>query len=202
MTKEGLTATLELIKEESDKGDEISVEELVEALNSRGYGPLLIGPALISTLPTGAIPGMPAICGILIILISVQILFAKKHPWIPKRLKEISFSRKKFTNGLEKVKPYTKKIDSFVYPRLEFMVRPEIKPIIAFLCICLASGMIVFGWIPFLPMVAAAAILLMGLGISGRDGAFILASFGLMAISAYLFYSAWGQVMGESGIFG
>ena len=135
MTDNGLTATLEAIRDDTEQGESISVKELMTALNSRGYGPLLIGPALITVLPTGAIPGIPAISALLIIFVSIQILFKKQQPWIPKRFKSASFSRKKFISGLEKVKPYTKKVDSLFYPRLQFLVRHEIQPFIALLCI-------------------------------------------------------------------
>lgn len=192
MADNGLTSTLNAIQDETQKGDKISVGDIVEALNSRGYGALLIGPALITVLPTGAIPGIPAICSLLIIFISVQILMGRSEPWLPKRFKEISFSRKDFMSKLGKVKPYTKKVDKFFYPRMEYLVRHEIQPFIAVLCIILAINIVVLGWIPFLAMVPAAAILLLGLGLSAKDGLlvgcsfiFVLGSFAVMGSILY-----------------
>ena len=45
----------------SEDGDKIKVEQILDTFKHRGYGPLLLVPALISILPTGAIPGVPAI---------------------------------------------------------------------------------------------------------------------------------------------
>lgn len=176
MTDDGLTATLTAIKDETQQGEKISVGDLVEALNSRGYGALLIGPSLITVLPTGAIPGVPAVTAILIALVSIQILIGKKEPWIPQKLKDFSFSRKKFIGALDKIKPVTKKIDYFFYPRLEFLISHSIQPFIAFICLLLSISIIVMGWVPFLAMVPAAAILFIGLGLSARDGLLVIIS--------------------------
>ena len=78
MTNKALTETLEVLKEET-KGDKISIGDIVEALNHRGFGPLLIGPSLLVVMPTGAIPGIPSLCALLIILIAAQIAFGKRH---------------------------------------------------------------------------------------------------------------------------
>tara|TARA_R100001143_G_C3324093_1_gene116228 strand:+ start:368 stop:961 length:594 start_codon:yes stop_codon:yes gene_type:complete len=196
MTDNGLTATLEAIRDDTEQGEQINVEELMGALNSRGYGPLLIGPALITVLPTGAIPGVPAISALLIIFVSVQILFKKKQPWIPTRFKDASFSRKKFVNGLEKVKPYTKKIDSLFYPRMQFLVRHEIQPLIALLCILMSICIIILGWIPFLAMLPASGILLLGLGLSAKDGLMVSISIAIMLGSLYALFTMWSSIFG------
>jgi len=197
MTDNGLTATLEAIRDETEQGEHINVEELMAALNSRGYGPLLIGPALITVLPTGAIPGVPAISALLIIFVSVQILFKKKQPWIPKRFKQASFSRKKFVSGLEKVKPYTQKIDSLFYPRMQFLVRHEIQPLIALLCILMSICIIILGWIPFLAMLPASGILLLGLGLSAKDGLMVSISITIMLGSLYALFTMWSSIFGS-----
>ena len=48
----------------SESGDTTSLGEVIERFEDRGFGPLLLMPALIALLPTGAIPGVPTLCGI------------------------------------------------------------------------------------------------------------------------------------------
>ena len=194
MTDNGLTTTLETIRDDTSENETMTVEDLINALNSRGYGPLLIGPALITVLPTGAIPGIPAICAILIILVSIQILLRRTSPWMPKRIKSVSFSRKKFIQGLNKIKPYTQKIDALIYPRLEFLIGHEIQPLIAIFCIIMSVGIIILGWIPFLVMLPASGVLFMGLGLSARDGLFISISFAIMLSSLIALYFMWSNI--------
>src|SRR5262245_28933137 len=64
----------------------VTLADIVDALDRRGFGPLLVMPALVTILPTGAIPGVPALSGGLICLIAVQIVMGRKHPWLPDRI--------------------------------------------------------------------------------------------------------------------
>lgn len=180
--KHVLTETLEAIRDHSE-GETISFEDLVEALNHRGFGPLLIAPALITVLPTGAIPGIPALCALFIILIAVQIIMGRSYPWIPQRLKTISFDRDQYTKALKKAHPYTTWIDGFFHPRLQFLTNETSQKIIAFLCIGLSIGIIALGFIPFAPMLPAATILFFGLGLSVHDGLLTACGFLLMVLA-------------------
>ena len=188
-----LSDTLDTIRDDTD-GDSISAQQLVEALNSRGYGPLLIGPALITILPTGAIPGMPDVCALIVILVSVQILFGRRHPWIPKRLARFSFSRDKFLRSLEKAKPYTQKVDKVIYPRLKYLTEPRFEPVVALVSILLSVAIMIMGFIPFLAALPASGILFLGLGLVGRDGLMLVLSFLICLASLWGMYSTWTAV--------
>ena len=61
-----LTGLLEELDREIE-GD-ISLGDILEHFNSRGFGPLLVLPALLVLLPTGAIPGVPTTCALFIVL--------------------------------------------------------------------------------------------------------------------------------------
>lgn len=174
-----LTETLEAIRK-SAQGEKISFGAVIEALNHRGFGALLIGPALITVMPTGAIPGVPAVCALFIILVAAQIIMGRSYPWLPQRLSAMSFSRKTYEKGLERISPYTKKIDGFFHPRLRFLTDMPAQKIIAIFCIMLGILIIGVGFIPFVPVLPAAAILLFGLGLSVHDGLLALLGFVMM----------------------
>lgn len=99
--------TLEDIFERLEKdvtGSHASVGDIVASFERRGFGPLLLVPSLFLVLPTGAIPGAPLVCGIIIMLITIQIMLGFTHPWIPKRLKSITFDGEVLEKGLRKTK--------------------------------------------------------------------------------------------------
>mgnify|MGYP001385810282 CR=1 FL=1 len=185
MTNKALTETLEVLKEET-KGDKISIGDIVEALNHRGFGPLLIGPSLLVVMPTGAIPGIPSLCALLIILIAAQIAFGRRFPWIPSKLKKIEFEREKYETAVNKVKPYTKWVDSFFQERLQFLTRETAQRIIAAVCVILALCMIPLELIPFASFLPASAILIFGLSLSVRDGLIASIGFAIVAASLYI----------------
>lgn len=188
-----LTGTLDSIRDGTE-GSRIHVGALIEILNSRGFGPLLIGPALITILPTGAIPGMPDVCSLIIILMSLQILFRRQHPWIPKRLAAFSFSREKFLHAIEKAKPYTERVDKVIYPRLGYFVRRGFEPVIALMAIALSGCILIMGFVPFLAALPASGILFLGLGLVGRDGLMIVIAFVIFLGSLWGLYSTWTAI--------
>ena len=73
---------------------EVSLGDVVNKFESRGFGPLLLLPSLIALLPTGAIPGVPSICGVTLCIICLQIAFGDEHPWLPAVLKNRSLIQK------------------------------------------------------------------------------------------------------------
>lgn len=160
---------------ESQNGDsKVSVGDILESLKHKGFGAFFIAPAIITILPTGAIPGVPAVCGILLLLIAVQIVFGREHPWIPRKIKNIKFSRKKYKNAIAKAKPYIEKIDKYIHPRLELLTKGVMKQISAVVSIALSIAIITVGFIPMAPALFGSAILWIGIGFSARDGALIL----------------------------
>lgn len=178
-----LTETLETLEEKID-GEKISFGEIVEALNSKGFGSLLVGLSLILVLPTGAIPGVPAFVGIFIMLVSAQILFGRDYPWVPNKLDNMKFNFSKYKRSVEKAKPYTEWIDGFFKNRLEILTHNGAKKIVAFITCILAATIIVIGFIPFLPMLPGLTILFFGLGLMTHDGLMTALGFVVLTIAA------------------
>lgn len=166
---EALTETLQAIGDESS-GGEITSNEINQAMQNRGFGALLIAPGLIVILPTGAIPGVPAICALFIILVAVQAAVGRTHPWLPERIKKISFDKKRYDRSIKAAKPYTHCIDSFFHERFALFTQKTAQRVIAVMCVFLGLGIIILGVIPFAAMLPAAAILMFGLGLSVKDG--------------------------------
>jgi hypothetical protein len=185
----GLTGVLDtLIDESSD--EQIKVDKILQTLNHRGFGPLLIAPALLAILPTGAIPGVPAICGVFIFAMSLQIFIGYRQPWLPKSLKHISFKATKAQKKIERLKPYTQKIDRYTHRRLKFLAENEIsKRFIALATMLLGLAMIFVGFIPMFPALLALPVLLFALGLSVHDG--ILLLLGYISMSAFLCVMLW-----------
>lgn len=184
-----LTDVLQKVDEQADENN-VSVKTVVKSLEYRGYGPLLLMAGLITVLPTGAIPGVPTLTAILILFISVQLLFGKKHPWLPNIILDRKISREKFDRAVDKGKAFTPKIDQFIKPRATFMFNSVTIKLIAGVCCVIALTMPPLELVPFLAMVPALAITLLGLSLSARDGALALLGFAIAASGAAASYFA------------
>lgn len=163
---EGLTKDIE--------GNETTVGDIVEQFRYRSFGPLLLVPALIVILPTGAIPLIPAICGLLMAFVCAQVVIGREHPWIPRRLKEFSIPKDKLESGIEQLKPYTRKLDCIVHTRWRVLVNPLSKRMIAFFCFFLCLVMVVIGFIPMLPATIALPVFFFGLAFMAKDGILVM----------------------------
>ncbi len=189
MPENGLTSILKSLIDNTDR-DCIEMGQIFDVFEHRGFGPLLIAPTVLVILPTGAIPGVPAICGVFIFLISIQILFGKKTPWLPKKLKSLSFSKDRFRNGFKNVKPYTQKIDTYLSNRLEFLAESDVaKRLIAFAAVLMSIAITFIGFIPMLPALFGMPILFLALGLSTKDGILIgLGFLGAICVSLGFLY--------------
>lgn len=196
---EGLSGTLRVIEDETE-GQSITVGEITQALNHRGFGPLMLVPAMVTILPTGAIPGIPGACGIFIVLVTGQMICGRHYPWMPGWLKNLSFDRQKFMDAIEKAKPAVTVIDRFVRPRLDFFSGPLMQRLIASFCFVLAILMAMVGFVPFLPAVISMPILFFALGLTSRDGIMTMAGFAFSIAAIVLVFIMSGGGGGEDRI--
>ena len=178
-----ITSVLTTLREDTDD-ERISLGDIVSSLEGRGFGPLLMAPSLIAFLPSGAIPGIPSLCGILIALIAVQKVFGKSHPGFhPVYAKQTSTRR--FSEGVDKITPVTKRIDRLFKPRLTFLFGPVISRLIAALCVMFGLLMIPLELIPMAAAIPALAIIFAAIGLSTRDGVMLVLALILFSVAGY-----------------
>lgn len=181
----GITDVLLRLREQSE-GDDVAVDTVIDALETRGFGPLLLAPALIALLPTSGIPGVPSVCGILIFLIAIQGGLGKRSPWVPNRLRRVSMQRRTLVSVIDRAQPYTHRVDRWFRPRLVFLTRAPFNRLVAVGCAALGLTMIPLELVPFAGTAPAFAITLAAIGMSTRDGIMIvvasLAAAGTLAL--------------------
>lgn len=170
-----LTSVLRKIEPDEQTG-KASVGDIMSALESRGFGPLLFAPALIAVLPTGGIPGVPTVCGVVIGLLSVQMVFGREEPWLPGFIDNIDFEKDKLQKGVDIAEKVTSKIDKVSKPRIEKLSSQTAKKAIAVVCVLAAIAMVPLEAVPFAVMLPAASIILFAIGLITKDGYFTLAA--------------------------
>lgn len=179
-----MSGLLEQVVEETG-GKSVSIEEILTALGTRSYGPVLLFASLIELLPiVGAIPGMYIVTGAIVILLAGQILVLRSHPWLPGRVRRFSFSREKLVHAVRWAGPWAKRIDRLVEPRLTVFVRPPFVQFIALICISMALLFFPLAIIPSSEKVLAAPVFFFGLALTTNDG--LLALLGLTITGAMI----------------
>ncbi len=184
----GFEDLFDRILEESD-GDKISIDEVLDAFSHRSFGPLILVPALLAALPTGVIPGVPMLLGLVIILISAQVLIGRSHPWIPKRLRNVEVDRDVFEQAWERFRPIFKRLDSILKPRLTWLTEPPFLHVVAVIAILLSISMVPLEFVPFAVAVPGFAITALGMGLATRDGFIVLLGLVLCGVTVWILSS-------------
>jgi hypothetical protein len=185
-----LTEVLDALEDKTEDHDTVQVDDILDAFAGRLFGPLIIIPGLILLTPLGAVPMLPAVMGALVALIAAQRLVGMSKPWVPRRLRERGVQRDKMTNAFNKARPWTKRIDKLIKPRLTALTTGPAEYAVALLALLLGASVPVVGLIPFAAMVPGTALTLSGLALIARDGALMIAALLASAAVIYLTYMA------------
>jgi hypothetical protein len=173
----GLEDLVDTIAKTANDDDRVSVGEIVEAVGSRSFGPLLLVAGVVMLSPLSGIPGLPTSMATLVLLISLQLLLGREYFWLPRWLLKRSVARDKLEKALKWLRPPARFIDRYLRPRLNVFVGRAGKYIIAVVCSVIALGMPVMELVPFSATAAGAILTAFGLSLIACDGLFALLAF-------------------------
>jgi len=174
--------------DDANTGRTIHLQDIIDTFASRGFGPLLVAPALIAALPTGAIPGVPTLCGLFIATVAGQLALGKRSPWLPRRLRERGIDHDRLHAVVTRLRPWTQRFDRLLKVRLRALVNPVSRRLIAALAVLLGLSMMPLELLPFAAALPALAIVLMGLGLAAEDGLLMLFGLAVVMIGAFVIW--------------
>mgnify|MGYP003627962116 FL=1 len=167
---------LEKAADETD-GESVSFGDLLELFEDRSFGPVFTLLGLLVVLPPlGAIPGLPMVIGLVVVLFAGQMMLGSAHPWVPEFIENLSVSKDKVRKAHQKSRAALKEIDSFVTKRLAWVTGKTARRIAAGVVVLLGLTMIPLEIVPFAVAAPGAAIMLIGLAVIARDGLVMLFS--------------------------
>ena len=170
-------------------GDRVSVQEVVDAIGRRSFGPLLLVAGLLGMTPVAAVPGAPTIIAVLILLMSVQLLFGRKSVWLPRILLKLSVKADKLRRAVKVVRKPARFVDRLVKPRLQVLTGPTADRMVALACTVLALMTPPLELLPLVAFFPSAAVATFGLGLIARDGLLVLLgltiSAGVLGVAGY-----------------
>lgn len=164
------------------KNQALELGNVVETFRERGFGVVIFMLGFIIFLPTGFIPGLAAICALLIVMVAIQMLIGKHELWLPKRLKRISFHNENLERHLENLRPKAAWLDRHAKERLHFFVSPLFEYIAIISCLIFALATIPLSFVPTLGSASSLPIMIFALALMLRDGLLML--LGLCAVVA------------------
>lgn len=170
MPKRDSFSTSEMLSRvvEHHRTDVVSLEELVSVMHGRGFAFMLVLFSFPTALPLPYPPGFTTLTGIPLVIFSFQIMLGMDVPWLPRWVAKKTFKRTTLATMIAKTAPYLRKVEGLMRQRLTFMCSDVGERIIG--CISLLCAISITLPIMFGNAIPSAGILIMSLGLLGRDG--------------------------------
>lgn len=159
---------------EAADGDNVSIEDLLEAFGRRAYGPILFVVGLVSLSPVGAIPGASILIGTVVILLMAQYIVRDAAPWLPGWVVNRKVGADGVRQAVDRLRPYVLWMGTVIKPRLTVFAEPPWIYLAAAVAIMMAATMYPLALVPWGVLPPSLAIVLLGLGMMSSDGLVML----------------------------
>lgn len=173
-----LSGILERIDTECGTKARVSVEDVLEIIGRRSFGPLLVFVGAIMSAPlVGDIPGVPTVLGSLIVLTGLQLIVGRTYIWIPQFILTREIAGKTLSRTIAWMQKPARVIDRLIKPRLRYFTGRIAWYVILLLAVLISFVTPAMELVPFSANVAGAIFLVFGLSLIAKDG--LLALIGL-----------------------
>ncbi|MEZ5994456.1 MAG: exopolysaccharide biosynthesis protein [Hyphomonadaceae bacterium] len=173
-------------EEEPGAPADMSLGELLGAVERQSYGPLLLIIGLFAISPATIVPGMTWLAAALTLLIAGQLTLGMRHVWLPRWALNAKAPRAMVRMGVREARDWSGRVDGLLRPRLTFLSRPPFANLVGLLCIGAALVTFPLGLIPFAPLGPGIAVVFFGLGMVARDGLWLALGAGLVGAVFWL----------------
>lgn len=183
---ETLRTTLERTAAALGSG-QVTLRQLLQEVGD--HGPLLLCAILtIPFLLPVSIPGVSTVFGLAIILLGIGVA-ANRLPWLPRIIMDRGMDADKLKGVLERGIGLVERIETVIRKRMEGLTRGALMNRLNGLAIVAAGVLLMFplGLVPFSNTLPAFAILFLAVGMSQRDGVFVLAGYGMLVATVVYF---------------
>jgi len=181
-----MTATLKKLVRGND-GNRLRLGDLVDEVEEDdGPGPVLFVLTLPVLAPTP--PGVSMLLALPLLLVTPQIVVGRQRLWIPNGVANRTIDRKGVAKVVRRVTPPLTRLERLLKPRLKFLTGRIGARFVGVAATAIAVVLVLP--IPAANLVPSLALVLFALGLSRRDGLFVLAGYALMLIAALVVWLA------------
>ncbi|APE27582.1 exopolysaccharide biosynthesis protein [Aurantiacibacter gangjinensis] len=174
---------LDRLEELAKDQDDVTVGRIVNTFGPRTFGPAIMLPAMLEITPLGAVPGMPTVLAVIILLVAAQKMLGRTCLWLPGIITNRTIGDETLAKSTSKLRGIAGWLDRHFHRRWMFMTQTPFSQIAAGIVVLLCLIVPFLEVLPFASSVPMIAIAGFGLAVLVRDG--VLMAFAL-AISLVL----------------
>lgn len=155
----------------SQPGERLTVRDIMAVLQDRAFALLVVLLGLPNCLPMP--PPIPLVCGLLLALVAIQIVFGRPTPWLPRALLNRSIAQTDVERAVARAMPAFRRLERVSRPRMAFLDTPIAFRLMGAILLIMALGLLFAP--PFVGQIPLGlAVCLVGLGLVERDGLVVL----------------------------
>ena len=149
----------------------------IESDNGPGPVVFILTLPILPPLP----PGVSMVLALPLLLVAPQIVIGRREIWLPKALSHRTIKRAPLIKLIKRILPPLERVEKVVRPRLRFLTGRVGASMVGVACTLLAVVLVLP--IPFANLVPALALGAFSIGLTRKDGLFVLAGYGLIAVA-------------------
>ena len=151
-------------------GEKTSIGALIDQLDSRAHGMLLLVLALPMCIPN--IPGISTIFGVLMMLPAIQLVLGSRRLWVPQRVRKWEIESAPLRRTLRTAVPPLKRVEYLIKPRWSRLTRFPVTILVGLQTLLMAFILILP--IPFANWPPGMTVAMTSLALLQRDGVLML----------------------------
>ncbi len=163
--------------ERTAAAETVSVEDVVHAVGSASFLPVMMAPAMAVVSPLSGIPIFSSICGLTIALVAGQLLFNRRQLWLPGWIMRRKISGKSLRSATKWLRRPAAFLDRHSRERLSFLVRAPFRWVAQAACVVCGLSMPFLEVLPLTSSILGGAVTLFALSLLVRDGLITAAAF-------------------------
>ncbi|MBI3506172.1 MAG: exopolysaccharide biosynthesis protein [Proteobacteria bacterium] len=166
----------------------VTLGELIDRLEARGYGMLLFLFAAPNLTPGPSIPGFSTVFAVPLAAIAVQMALGIEHPRLPGFLARLGISRTRAVAILDYLRPLLARVERLFAARWPAWCGPAARRWIGLVAI--VQAVLLLLPLPVLPLIPSLALIVLSLGLVAKDGRAVAVGLVLCAAASAAFLAA------------
>lgn len=174
-----LTALLDGV-DHAALGDTVSISDILDEFGNRAVTPFILLIAVLLVSPLSGIPGVPTVSAVVMITLSLQALFGRRHLWLPQRLLRLTLPAGHVRRAVGWLRRPCAFVDRHSRARLRILTKGPMRWVTLLVCVLIPMSWPMLELLPFFTSFGAATIALLAFGLFTRDGIYVLAGYVLV----------------------
>lgn len=165
-----------------DHEDAVTLGEILTRIGQRSFAATLLVIGLLMVSPLSAIPFLPSLVAIVILLIAGQAIIGRHHLWLPDFLTRRRISADKLRRALDTLVRPASWIDRHRSGRWVILTQWPISSLAYVVIIAIALTWPPLSFVPFSTTLSAVGLSLLAAGQTLKDGVFVLLGYAYLAL--------------------